>query len=165
MNISREQFKELKAEETSYNIDYYKNHKNAKIGYILTETKVARSDKYGDIRRIYKTTYNSDTVTPEFLFLYENQIVDCLNKLIIPGFPNNKIDFTKARHMEIYFDKKVIIFERKSIIKTIFLAHWIAYMNRNIKVGVYSYTPYFNPIKIIYDSEENIFKYSSARGE
>lgn len=163
MNISREQFKELKAGETSYNIDYYKNHKDARIGYVLTETNISKSNEYGNIRRSYITTYNSDTVTPEFLFLYENQIAECLNKLVIPGFPNNKIDFTKARHMEIYFDKKVIIFERKSIIKTIFLAHWIAYMNRNIEVGIYSYTPYFNPIKIIYDSKENIFKYSSIR--
>lgn len=139
----------------SYDYEEYLKVKDPIIRYHYISVQVPRqSDR---VPTTVYTTYKEDHITSEFMVLYERFHTDAMKKLC----GGTCIDFgliLPARHIEIYFDKKSIIFEKLSLKKALFLAHWIAYTNKT-RVMLSTYSNEVFCTNIIYNKDSKTFEY------
>ena len=153
-DINYEKFIE-KSYENSYDFDKYLKVKHPIIRYHYTNIQIPRQSE--TIPTIIYTTYKEDHITPEFMVLYEYFHPFAMMKIC----GNTCIDFSlmqAARHIEIYFDKKSILFEKLSLKKALFLAHWLAYTNKT-RIILSTYSNKVFTINILYNSESKSFEY------
>ena len=139
----------------SYDYEQYLKVKDPIIEYHYISTQVPRQSE--KVPTIVYTTYKEDHITPEFMVLYERFHTDAMRKLC----GGTCIDFgliLPARHIEIYFDKKSIVFEKLSLKKALFLAHWVAYINKT-RVMISTYSNEVFSTNIIYNNDSKTFEY------
>lgn len=139
----------------SYDYEQYLKVKDPIIEYHYTSVQVPRQSER--VPTVVYTTYKEDHLTPEFMVLYDYFHPFAMMKIC----GNTCIDFglmQAARHIEIYFDKKSIVFEKLSLKKALFLAHWVAYTNK-ARVIFSTYSNKVSTINIFYNSESRSFEY------
>lgn len=154
-DINYEKFIE-KSYENSYDFDKYLKVKNPKIQYSYISMEFPRQCGI-----VTSTIYKEDFITDDFMNLYKNHHEEAILKMCGGAY----IDYgliNAARHIEIYFDKKSIIFEKLSIKKALFLAHWVAYVNKT-RATISSYSNKVSTINIIYDKVGKSFEYKYNR--
>lgn len=153
-NIGYKKFIE-KSYENSYDFEKYIKVENPKIKYYYTSILVPR--QYDGVSFITHKTYKEDYLTKHFMTLYMLHHEAAILKLCGGEYIDHSL-INAARHIEIYFDNKSILFEKLSLKKSLFLAHWLAYLNKT-QVTLSSYSREVYTINIIYDKISKTFEY------